>query len=55
MKKYLVPVLLGILGVLIGLSAWHLYIDHHNLHAVVQLAAKIQQQQPMTSEKGLQP
>lgn len=39
--RVLLPLACGALGVALALAAWHLYIDHQNLHALVNL---VQQQ-----------
>lgn len=43
MRKHLIPVALGVLGVVLALSAWHLYLDHRNHHAAIQFILDVQQ------------
>jgi hypothetical protein len=38
-------VLLGALGFAIAFGSWHLYLDHSNLHAIVNMVAASQNQQ----------
>ena len=35
LMRYGLPLALGILGVLVGLGAVHVYVDHQTLHQVV--------------------
>lgn len=39
-KKYIVPIVLGIFGMFIGYIVIHLYNDHLNLHALVNSAVR---------------
>lgn len=34
-KKYIVPFIIGLFGVATALILWHSYIDHMNLHAII--------------------
>lgn len=40
MRQRLRAVGLGFLGVLLGLAVWHLWLDHRNLHALLQFATQ---------------
>ncbi len=42
MRQRLICLACGVIGVVLALVAWHLYIDHQNLHAM--LNAMIQAQ-----------
>lgn len=44
-KRNLIALIFGILGVLLALGAWHLYIDHLNHHATVQFIIDVQRAQ----------
>lgn len=44
MRRYGLPFAFGVLGVLAALVAWHVYIDHQNLHALVLMVQQQQQQ-----------
>lgn len=45
MRIYLLPLAVGLIGVLLGLSAWHLYVDHATWHALINDVARQNQQQ----------
>jgi hypothetical protein len=38
MKMKLTAVGFGVLGVIVALAGWHLYVDHQNFHALVNMA-----------------
>lgn len=44
MKRFVTPVLLGMLGVLFGLSLWHIWIDHRDFHALLNAVVAAQRQ-----------
>lgn len=43
-KTYLLPIVLGILGTILGFGIWqvgfHIWMDHQNIHALVGIEAK---------------
>lgn len=45
MREYMKPFAAGLLGMALFWGAWHLYIDHANLHAVVTFLEQAQRQQ----------
>ena len=40
LKKLIVPFLVGVLGVGAALAAYHVYVDHRNLHVLLTWAVK---------------
>lgn len=44
-KHYLIAFLFAVLGVLLTLASVHLYQDHQNLHAVINIIQQAAQQQ----------
>lgn len=51
MTRYALSFACGLLGVLVALAAWHLYLDHRNLHALVDLVRQSQSRQDAAAPK----
>ena len=49
--KNFIALICGILGMALMLSAWHIYEDHRNLHALVSLVEQNQKAQPKMEQK----
>jgi hypothetical protein len=53
MKRYLLPVLLGIVGWAFAWGLWHLYVDHQRFHiAIGDYAVPRAQPQPPPKEES---
>lgn len=37
MRRHLTSLLVGILGVALGLTLWHLWLDHKTLHDIITM------------------
>ncbi len=44
--RYVLPVALGVFGMLLGLGAVHAYTDHQALHQIIGMINAAQQQKP---------
>ena len=42
-KPHAIGILIGFIGLLFVLVGYHLYLDHQNLHALIQWAPSVEQ------------
>lgn len=45
MKRHVLAAVIGALGFGVAWGGWHLYVDHVNLHALINVVAAAQKQQ----------